>query len=230
MSKSEINLLVKEASNLYDSKDFAAAAEKYQEAANLTENLNRKIALFTSSGNCHRDAKNYQDAVVLFREALNLVPESGEHNVTATTILFAKTSLSRGLNQLGLFEYKQKNFESAYEYFIEGADLTFNSKLKSACFVNAAQAAMRFDSFELAITNYDSAMGLQYINPALPKLKSKALVDLADKCVGEEKFDMAKAHLRDAIKLVGDKTLAEQYKAKSAKNRLFKTRYRVKSF
>ena len=80
--------------------------------------------------------------------------------------------------------------------------------------MNAGQAAMRFDNFELAITNYDSAMGLNYINPTLPKLKSQALVDLADKCVGEEKFDMAKAHLRDAIKLVGDETLAGQYKAK----------------
>ena len=214
MSKLKIDLLANEARNLYYSKDFTGAAKKYQEAANLTENLNRKVALFTSSGNCFRDAENYQYAVELFRGALNLVPESGKHNVTNTTILFVKTSLSRGLNQLGLFEYKQKKFDIAYKFFTEGADLTVNPKLKSACIVNAGQSAMRFGDFELAINNYDKAMQLRYINPALPKLKSQALVKLADKCVGEEKFDMAKAYLRNAIKLVENETLAKQYKEK----------------
>ena len=213
MGKSEVSLLLQEGKAFHQSKDLVKAAEKYEEAARLTENLNRKVALFTSSGNCLRDAKKYEDAVALSREALNLVSESDENNVTAVTILFAKTSLAKGLNQLGISEYKQGNVESAYQFFTEAADLTVNPKLKSACLVNAGQAYMKLGYFESAIENYDKAMQLEYENPKLPKLKSEALAGLADKCVSEEEFDAAKAHLHDAIKLVGDEILAKQYRA-----------------
>ena len=104
MSKSKIDLLANEARNLYYSKDFVGAAEKYQEATNLTENLNRKVALFTSSGNCFRDAENYQYVVELFRDALNFVPESGEHNVTNTTILLVLLQIFSSMCKLFILD------------------------------------------------------------------------------------------------------------------------------